>query len=383
MMVLIENGELYAPEPLEQAALLIVGDKIVKIGEVDRQALDALALEYEYIDATDCVVTPGLIDPHEHLLGGSGERGFSTQTPEITLREIVTAGITTVVGCLGVDTSMKTMAGLLAKAKALREDGLTAYIWSGGYDVPPITITKSVRDDLLFIDEVIGAGEIAISDIRATSHDLLALARLVSDAYVGGLLSGKAGITHVHVGDEPGRLQPLRKLVEKFSIRPEWLYPTHIERNEALLREAIEWASRGAFVDIDVVENDLAQWLRFYREHGGDMRQLTLSSDAAITSPRQLYEQLRLAVLNHGFNLADVLPLLTTNPARALRLSSKGRLADGYDADVLVMRQPSLALVEVIARGRRLVQEGKLTVIEGFAQSSGFNRKSWTPNSSG
>jgi beta-aspartyl-dipeptidase (metallo-type) len=366
VVILIENGAVYAPEPQGHHSVLIIGEKVVKLGEVDRRALDTLGLAYEVIDATDCVITPGLIDPHIHLLGGSGERSFSSQTPEIYLHELVLAGITTVVGCLGVDTSMKTMAGLLAKAKALREEGLTAFIWSGGYDVPPVTITKSVRDDLMFIDEVIGAGEIAISDVRATSHDLLALARLASDAYIGGLLSGKAGVMHIHVGDEAARLKPLRDLVENFSIKPNWLYPTHVERNEALMREAIEWAARGAFIDIDVVEEDLPQWLRFYREHGGDARQLTISSDASITSPRQIYDQLRASVLEHGFHLEDVLPHATANTARALKLRNKGRIQPGCDADLLIMKRKTLDLIDVIACGRRMVSGGKLNVTEKF-----------------
>jgi beta-aspartyl-dipeptidase (metallo-type) len=370
VVILIENGTVYAPEPQGRRSVLILGDKLVKLGDVDRRALDALGLAYEVIDATDCIITPGLIDPHIHLLGGSGERSFSSQTPEIYLHELVTAGITTVVGCLGVDTSMKTMAGLLAKAKALREEGLTAFIWSGGYDVPPVTITKSVRDDLMFIDEVIGAGEIAISDVRATSHDLHALARLVSDAYIGGLLSGKAGVTHIHVGDESARLKPLRDLVENFSIKPAWLYPTHVERSNALMREAIEWTAQGAFIDIDVVEEDLPQWLRFYREHDGDTRQLTISSDASITSPRQLYDQLRVSVLEHGFRLEDVLPYATANTARALKLPDKGRIEEGCDADLLILRRKSLDLIEVIARGRRVVSGGKLNIAENFLEGS-------------
>src|SRR5205085_3581411 len=114
-----------------------------------------------------------------------GEQGFSSQTPEVRLAEVVRAGITTVVGCLGVDTTMKTMAGLLARAKALTEEGLTALVWTGGYNVPPTTILSSVRDDILFIAEVVGAGEIAISDDRATEPSPAELARLVSDAHVG------------------------------------------------------------------------------------------------------------------------------------------------------------------------------------------------------
>ncbi|HKG23642.1 MAG TPA: beta-aspartyl-peptidase, partial [Blastocatellia bacterium] len=107
MITLVESGEVYAPEPLGRRDVLIVNDRIVMIGEVDRRGLKALGHEHKVIDAIGCVVTPGFIDPHEHLLGGSGEDGFSTQTPEINLGEIVTAGITTVVGALGVDTTMK------------------------------------------------------------------------------------------------------------------------------------------------------------------------------------------------------------------------------------------------------------------------------------
>jgi beta-aspartyl-dipeptidase (metallo-type) len=373
MVILIENGEVYAPEPQGRRSVLVINEKIMKVGEVDRRALDRLGLEYEVIDAGGGAVVPGLLDPHEHLLGGSGESGFSTQTPEIQLSEIVTAGITTVVGCLGVDMTMKTMAGLLAKAKALREEGMNAYIWTGGYDIPPATITTSVRNDLMFIDEVIGAGEIAISDERSTDHDPLELARLVNDTHVGGMLSNKAGVTHFHVGDEPGRLKPLRTLVENYPVRAEWLYPTHVERSEELMREAIELARQGAFVDVDVVEEDLAKWLRFYRDEGGDVRQLTVSSDASKSSPHTLSEQLRASVREHGFRLEDVLPHATANTARALRLDNKGRIEEGKDADLLVLRRGSLEIVEVVARGRRVVKGGELAVREKFLEGS--NRK--------
>ena len=137
MLTLIENGDVFAPEPLGRASVLLTDGKIARVGEVDRAAVEALGVECDVIDASGCIVAPGLIDPHIHLLGGSGEGGFSLQTPEFFIGEIVRFGITTVVGVLGVDTTMKTMPGLLAKVKALKEDGLNAYLWTGGYNVPP------------------------------------------------------------------------------------------------------------------------------------------------------------------------------------------------------------------------------------------------------
>jgi len=372
MLTLIQDGQVFSPEPVGRASVLLVDGKIGRIGNIDHSAVHASGLEVEVIDAEGCLVVPGLIDPHEHLLGGSGERGFSTQSPEITLSEIVTAGITTVVGCLGVDTTMKTLPGLLAKVKGLCEQGITARMWTGGYNIPPTTLTGTVRNDILFIAEVIGCGEVAIADERSTEPEPRELARVVNDAHVGGMLSGKAGITHFHVGDSERRLQCLREITDRsrFQTCPEWLYATHVERNEDLMREGIDLARQGVTLDIDVAEHDLAKWLRFYFENGGPPERLTISSDASETSPRTLFEQWRGAVVEHGFDLEQVLPLVTSNTARVLQLRSKGALEPGKDGDLLVLDPENLEIVEVISRGKRMVSNRELCVSEAFLQES-------------
>jgi beta-aspartyl-dipeptidase (metallo-type) len=370
MLTLIENGEVYAPERRGENSILLAAGKIIKMGSINRQALESLHLKLDVVDATDCIVTPGFIDPHQHILGGSGEEGFASQTPEIAAAEIVSSGITTVVGLLGVDTTMKTMAGLLAKAKGLAEEGLTAYIWSGGYDVPPTTITDSVRNDIMFVKEVIGAGEIAVSDERSTDHVPHELARLVIDTHNGGMLSRKAGVTHFHVGKGKERLKSLRMLLEEFPIEPEWIYPTHITRSKELMKEAIELAKRGSFVDIDTVDEDLPKWLRFYLANGGKPEQLTISTDASITSPRNMFEQIRACILEHKFPIEQILPLVTANTAKVLKLEHKGLLEEGKDADMLVLRKESLEIKDVIANGQRLFKNGRLAFGEKFLEES-------------
>lgn len=370
MVIVIENGEVFTPAAVGHADVLLMRNCIEKVGAVDREALARLDLETEFIDATDCLVVPGLIDPHEHLLGGSGEKGFRSQTPELHLSEIVCAGITTVIGCLGVDTTMKTLPGLLARAKALKEEGLCAWIWSGGYNVPPTTITNSIRNDILFIEEVIGVGEIAIADERSTDPTAHELARVVNDAYVGGMLSRKAGVAHFHVGDGESRLQLLRQLLDDFRTPPETIYPTHVERSEQLMDEAIELTRRGCFVDIDVVNEDLEKWVTYYFDHDGDPAQLTVSSDASISSPSNILNQLRACVQGSAFDLEQLLPLVTQNTARALKLDNQGALEPGKVANVLVLDRKTLELKDVIARGRRVMKEGKVSAEEAFIEES-------------
>ena len=373
MLILIENADVYAPEPKGRTDILIANNRIEKVGRVDRRALDALGAEYQHIDATGCIVTPGLIDPHEHLLGGSGEGSLALQSPELFIDEICRAGVTTVVGTLGVDTTMKTLPGLLARVKAMKEEGLSAYLWTGGYNIPPTTLLHDVREDIMYIDECIGAGEIAISDERALAPDMFSLARIVTDAHVGGLLTGKCGISHFHVGGSDRRLSPLMALLENFDIKPEWLFPTHIERSTELMDEAIAFAQNGMPVNMDIVEQKAAKWTKYYLENGGPPEQFTISSDADSSTPDIFYGQICGLVVKHRMPLELVLPFVTSNTARILKLNQKGRVAEGCDADVLVLTEGSLDIREVIAGGKRLVEDGECKTKPKFLEKSSRN----------
>jgi beta-aspartyl-dipeptidase (metallo-type) len=373
LLILIENGEVYAPEPRGKQPVLLVGDRIGRIGDTDpRVAAPILGLELEVIDASGCYVVPGIIDPHSHLIGGSGEEGFASRTPEIQLSEIVTQGITTIVGVLGVDATTRPPISLLAKAKGLKEEGMTAFLYTGHYGIPPATFSGSVRNDLMIVEEVIGVGEIAISDHRSPQPSTEELARVVVDAHVGGMLSGKAGITHFHVGESPRRLRPLFDLLAAYpeEIQPGCLYPSHLNRSPELQDEGIELARRGSFVDMDSATEDMGGWVRRWFDQGGDPGKLTLSSDSDSSAPRQLYQVVQQCVLEDRMPLEKVLALVTANTASVLKLQDKGRLEPGKSADLLVLRKDSLEIVEVIARGRRMVRNGKLEIQEKVAETS-------------
>jgi beta-aspartyl-dipeptidase (metallo-type) len=134
--------------------------------------------------------------------------------------------------------------------------------------------------------------------------------------------------------------------------------------------EAIDLAKQGAFVDIDTVDEDLAEKLSFYRANGGPMEQLTISSDASITSPQNVFGQIRSCVLEAGFGIEDVLPIVTSNTAAALKLEEKGTIAVGKIADVLVIEKSKFELREVFSKGQRLVRAGRPERSEKFLEES-------------
>lgn len=371
MFTLIENGEVFTPDAIGKASVLIGAEKIMKIGSISAEDLMPLGVPVEIIDADGCYVVPGFIDPHQHLLGGSGEKGFATQTPEIYPSEIIKAGITTVVGCLGVDTVMKTMAGLLAKVKALKEEGLNAYVWTGGYDVPPASITDSARNDIMFIEEVIGLGELAIADERSTSFEIKALASLVIDAHNGGMLASQSGVTHFHVGEADAGMQMLRDLLADFPIDPAWIYPTHITRSERLMKEAIALAKKGSHVDMDTVSEDLSKWVKFYIDNGGPLEQLTISTDSSITSPQNMIGQIRSCVLEEKvISFESILPGVTSNTANVLGLSHNGNIAEGRMGDITILEPKELTVRDVVSKGKILFRNGRLKLQEAFLEES-------------
>ena len=312
------------------------------------------------------------MDPHQHLIGGSGECcGYSSLTPAITFAELAMAGITTVVGTLGTDTTTRGMASLLAKVKGLNDEGLTAYLYTGGYRVPPTTLFSSVREDIMLISEIIGTGELAISDHRSSQPTLEELARVVSDSYVGGMLSYKAGVTHFHLGPGKNGLNLLTELLDStYEVHPESLYPTHINRTSETVRQAAELSNRGCFVDMDTVDEDLSDWLPQFLDQGGDLNQLSVSSDAGSASPANLYSEFRRWCGADRAKFIRFLPIVTANAARALKLNRKGHIRVGGDADFLFIDPGTFEIRHVMAKGKWILKDGKPSRPDAFSSVS-------------
>jgi beta-aspartyl-dipeptidase (metallo-type) len=380
-ITVLSNGNVFSPRNLGQKDLLLAGGLIADISDhID----PCPQMNIERFDLGGCSIVPGFIDAHVHLIGAGGEGGETSRTPELMLSQVIRAGVTTVVGCLGVDGTSRHLTSLLAKARALEEEGLTSHIYTGAYQVPTPTITGSVRSDLILIDKVIGCGEIAISDHRSSQPTKEELQKLAADVRVGGILSGKAGVLHLHLGDGERRLGMLFEIVHQTEIPISQFTPTHLNRNRALLDEGIQFAKAGGTIDLTTSLEPTfpgarvircSEAVQYCRAAGVPIENITLSSDGNGSLPvfdemgvlKSLrvaeIESLRAALkrtVGEGLPLCDALKLVTSNPARSLRLlPRKGTLAVGSDADIVVL-DDRLEIQYVFAKGRCLMERGRL-----------------------
>ena len=386
LIKLIKNGNVYAPEPLGLQDLLVVGDRIGHIGAIPQPFPDQVPVEV--IDAGGRFVFPGFIDGHVHITGGGGEGSFRTRTPEIMLSSLIQGGITTVIGCLGTDCITRTMAGLYAKAKGLTEEGITAYILTGSYRVPLVCLTGDPMKDLMLIDLVIGAGEIAVSDHRSAQPSLEELKRLAADVRVGAILAGKAGVLNLHLGDGENGLAILREIIATTEIPYSQFLPTHVNRNERLFQESIEYALAGGFIDLtaapegDDQELKACTGLRRCLERGVPPGRITFTSDAQGSLPvfnerkeltglgvgqaTSLFREVRDAIRLEGVPVESALRTITRNPAEIYKLKGKGRVGVGFDADLVLVDPDTLEIDTVLAKGRTLMLHGQPKVAGTF-----------------
>ena len=125
MITVIKNIHVYAPEDLGIKDVVITSNKIE--GIYDNVEIPNNFVAIEIIDGKGKLLYPGFIDNHVHVMGGGGEGGYSTRTPEMHISELTKAGITTLVGCIGTDGVCRSINSLIAKVKGLKEEGISAY----------------------------------------------------------------------------------------------------------------------------------------------------------------------------------------------------------------------------------------------------------------
>ena len=347
---------MFAPADLGIRHLLIGAGKILAVSDNKDDLMVSAATEF---DLQGRRLLPGFIDGHAHVTGGGGEAGFKTRVPPVMLSQFTGAGVTSVVGVLGTDDTTRDTRSLLAQTMALREEGLGAWCHTGGYHVPAVTFTGSVRDDIVFLEPVIGVGELALSDHRGSHPSQDELLRIASDAHVAGMISGKAGILHLHLGDGEHGLDQVFAALAASELPARVFNPTHINRRKGLFEQALELADKGSTVDITAfpVEDGEDAWsadvaLLKYLDSGADAGRITVSSDGGgclpvfneqgemlhmdIGKPASLMQTLK-TLLDKDAPLERILPAFTSNVADILRLRDRGRIQVGNAADLVAL----------------------------------------------
>lgn len=380
--LLIKNADVYAPQPLGIVDILIINDKIAKIGQ---QLAAPQGLDCQILDAQNRKVVPGYVDQHVHIIGGGGESGPYSRTPEINLSELTKVGITTVVGVLGTDGTSRHNESLLAKARGLTHEGITAYMLTGSYEIPLHNMTGDVRRDIILINECLGIGEVALSDHRSSQPTREELEKVLTQARLGGMLSGKDGVVQFHMGVGKRGMDVLLAIVRETEIPARHFIPTHVNRAFHLFEQAKEFARLGGYVDITsgIREQDgfpacvkPSDAIKILYEEGVPMDKVTMSSDAngcmSVTlsdgsqkqlavSPDSFQEEVKDALLA-GVPTEIVAKVVSSNPAQANGLyPQKGCLQADSDAD-LIIYSDSYDVDTVIAKGQIMVAAGEALV---------------------
>lgn len=373
MLTLFTNAEVYTPKYIGKKEILVEGTQIA--GVFAPGTVKISGVELTVIDAEGKMLVPGFIDGHVHIAGAGGEGGPLTRTEGLRVEDMIKAGVTTVIGCLGTDGFTRSIESVLMKVKQLRAAGVSAWMYTGSYQVPPLTLLGDVGRDITLIDEILGAGEIAVGDHRSSCPTAEEIARIAAHARVAGLLSGKAGIVNVHIGSSSEAFRILNDALSIAQFNSTQFWPTHCARSRIVFEDAIVWGQHG-YVDITASsENDtheIAPWDAAVQmvSRGVPENRITFTSDACGSLPRfndhgdliamdygkpnSLLFTMKKMIEEHAVPVEKALAMITRNPAEVLRLSKKGRIEEGCDADLLLLNSVTLAVENIVALGRIL-----------------------------
>ncbi|BDZ65471.1 amidohydrolase family protein [Agromyces mangrovi Wang et al. 2018] len=385
----LRGGSVLSPTGFVPADVWTAAGTILGVGPhasgpeaVPPGAPDAIEL-----DCTGKLVTPGLVDGHLHIMGGGGGGGYASRIPELPVDAVLEAGITTCVAMPGVDPLTRPLEGLLALARAYRQQGVRAVAMTGGFIWPPRTLTGGIRSDVYLIPDLVGV-KVALGEHLATAPDAAELVSLLRELEWVGRMTGGAALLHAHLGmgDDPARDLEVA-LVESGVDRP-IVQVTHANYTEQTLAAAIRLGGAGCRVDVNPllrpgrVAGALSpvEAVRRLLDAEVPLERLSLSTDGNASVPREiadgsyeLYDRhldllgtVRALESEGILSLEEAFGLVTANPAEALQRGDLGLVRPGAAADLLVLDPETLAVETVLSDGVVRVRDGRAVAPSKF-----------------
>lgn len=334
--LLIKNGTVIDPaQQLFRKADLVVQDgKIACLGELSQEKAS------QTIDASGCLVVPGLIDIHAHLYPLT-EIGIPAEAV------CFASGVTTAMDCgsAGAATYPAHRGSILTSRLRIRA---LLHVCSAGlvtgrylenpdpryYDIPKIERCLHEYPELLGLKVRQGAeivGELGLRPLAATIE--------IAEKYQVPVM--------VHCSNPPGKMDEIIEMLRPGDIL------THayqdkgyslLDKNGKISKSA--WAARERGVIFDVANANIHFSFAVARQAIAEgFLPDTISTDLTI---RSLYRRpavfnllhVMSKYLNMGLSLQQVIELCTIRPARLMRLDGQiGSLRVGNCADIAVLSE--------------------------------------------
>jgi len=385
----------------EKMDILIAGERIVAMQE----GIETGNLLVEETDLGGSFVSPGLVDAHVHFTGATWDDGFTSKTPEIFLSDFMRGGVTSAVGVLAFGYGCEDLKNLNCKVQALRDEGLSSYMYTGNFRVPSPSITDSAPEDIVMLPYVLGV-KVSITDKFSSHPSIEEFARLASESYVAGLQSGKPGLLHIHVAEYGDPYDFLRKVQEISGVPSSSFVPTHCNTDQVLLEGALKYALEGNPVDFSAILEPSrggvttiksSKAIEYFLEKGVAPELITLSSDGNVGLPIRdknqkctglyiervlsLWANVR-AMIEDGIEPSLAISFASSNPAQRLGLyPRKGLLAVGTDADILVFSE-DWNIDKVYLKGNLGLSGGEPTLFSRYEKDIRSENGQGTPSCS-